>query len=262
MKSGLAAIAVVTSVVSVSQAVLISNFEAPTYTADSNPAGTDSWVTYGGGGTIAPNSGGYNAAYGAIPQGSQSFISGNSNSIYVRPLPAGINLIDGVSLDWLLWQEIQAGNNYAGLADGVGSANPVAAVGINAAGNFQLLGAGAPTDTEIAADYGTGAGADHYRIKIVLDITNQQFQAYATKVYPTGETTIDLGSKDFLLAPGSSLTSVGGITGGTSPAFTIHRVTGSYFAIDDININPVPEPATLGVLMMGGALALRRRSRV
>lgn len=251
--------------VSAAQAVLVSNFESPTYTADVNPAGTDGWVTYGGGGNITPTSGGYTAAYGAVPQGSQSLLSGSGGSTYIRAFPTGVSLADGTTVDWLYWQEIQAGASVVGLADAIGSANPVAAVGVNAAGNFQLIGAGSvsgATDTGIAADYGASANADHYRISIVLDTTNQEFDAYATKVYPSLGSPVFLGTKAFGLAPSDSgLASVGGTTGATSPAFVMYRGGNSYFAIDDININAVPEPASIGLLGLSVASMLRRRAR-
>lgn len=229
-------------------ALTFADFESPTYTMDTDISGVDSWSEYGGtsGGLVTPGTTGYPALLG-----SQSFVAFGSGRLYVRPFVAPMVLTNDTEISWLFWQEGSAGvgnpgNNFVYLGDSVGGASPIAGVGGAPTDTFKLVGVGADTDSGV-----TLLRQKTYRLSMVLDFDNQEFDAYA-------ENLTDSGPRTFLGTKGFALPLAAGPTTGAAPILGFTKTGGSAFVVDDFMV--IPEPTSVALAGLG-ALFIARRLR-
>jgi len=245
----------------VSNAAVISNFEAPTYTADQDVVsasggvrGVDGWGAIGwasGSGVVTPyTSGGFVPPAYPILEGSQSFFL-VSGATYNRGWgSAASEVADGASVSAL----VRIGDPYSTAGRTVSfDITPVIS------GFGTLAGIRLNTGTHTFSLAGTNPSALNvgyldqttYKLEMVLDFTNKQINACATDITNSGP-QVSLGTSGFNdnTVTASYLAANGGVMIGKN---------GSYVFFDDFQVNAIPEPAALSLLGFGGLMMLRRR---
>ncbi len=245
--------------------ITLADFETSSgYPAATNSVvsfvGSDGWTNVAGGGTnnarITPDAGG--SGYTYVLAGSQSAMvsdiwvwqSFSSQSVTADDIANG-------EISWLQGTPGEMGANVwaGGFIGNSGGGTPTGIYGMRDNGgnyNIYLLGKNGSTNTGVTYQYGGGGTPtmDYvYQFSMTFD-----FGAHTMKGYYS----LNGGSKNLLgeVDIASSLTAA---EFATNYGMTLHGSVNT--GIDNIQMIVVPEPTTLGLLMLGGAVVLLVRRK-
>lgn len=241
-------------------AAMMADFEPPTY--EGNPAtqtdidGTNGWLATGGQGTLFPdNTSGYVPPGYPPLAGTQSYVLWGPTGIYqAKGFGGDASQVGNESiLAALTGVEVYASGSgtLAGfyLSDNVASGSTPGGIEYwKPTHTFALYGQGG-TDVISAIPWVNNVV---YKVEIEMDFTTDTFNGYVTDITNSGPRQL-IGTQQFDNALDAGTTAANGgvvITGGFN---------GSSSYWDNIEINAVPEPASLGLLGIFGLLALSRR---
>jgi hypothetical protein len=244
-----------------SQGAIFSNFEPPTYTANTVVTNFDGW-TGGGNAVVTPYPAG--EPYGsAVLEGTQSLwmlIDFERRSWSNSVIPSLINTND-TYVSWLMERPKGFGRSLLYLWDIPAGVNTPAGLGMGTNGNFEVFGKDVGTSLAVSD---TGVGYDTnkvYRLGMLFDFTNNTFTAFSENVTDSGPRlnmgtylTYHVGSWDI-----NSLRTNGGLWLQDYNTTATLPLTASIW--DDIQV--VPEPTSLLLVVLGGlpaSLTSRRRS--
>jgi hypothetical protein len=244
-----------------SHAAMIADFEPPAY--EGNPAtqtdidGTNGWNATGGTGLLYPdNTSGYVPPTYPPLSGTQSYVL--YGGYQARGFGAAAAAVaDGSILSMLSGVETFSGIGANGAAFYL-SSNAALGGGSTPGGieywgptkTFSVYGAGGSTVTAVPFAIQT-----KYLLEMELDFTNDTFDAYVTDITNSGPRTLLANDKGFASAlSAANVASDGGV-------LIYHAPGGNAMYADDIQINTVPEPASIGLLGLGLLALIRRRSR-
>lgn len=249
-------------------AALVSNFEAPTFTAGASVSGIDNWNVAASYGYItpgAPINRGYQIptpAYGdVVLQGSQSLQAEGNAAWITKRITSDPDLGDGATLSYLtqIWGD--SGTADVSLTHNVGGSTPVG-VSAAAGGNFSTFGGSTTPDVSVPVINGKT-----YLVEMVTDFTAGNIQAYVTNVTDSGPRQ-HIGFATFATPfTTAQVFASGGLflaSNVEGPNNRPNAQPGDYSGVvyyDSFNIAPaVPEPASLSMLTLG-ALTMFRRIR-
>jgi hypothetical protein len=240
-KSAVAAIVLSALVGKVAHCAVISDFEPPTFTADTDIAGLDGWIAFGSAeGRVMPSaSTGYVPPSYPILSGSQSFAHYRED-FYGRAWGlAASQVTNRTTFSWLMRTEFNStfGFNAVYFSQNVGIGGGSTPGGIElpeATNTFHLFGGSGSTNTAVSY-----TPATTYRLEMELDFTSDQFEAFVTDVTNNGS-RISLGIKAFTVPlDAATVASNGGIFFG--------RSGGTAAMYDDFSITSMPDlPAVPG----------------
>jgi hypothetical protein len=235
-----------------SRAGNITNFEPSTYTAGTSYNGVDGWVTFSGTGNRSNVTPFYDADSGlqdnTVIAGTQSG-SQKGEQTY-RDWNGQQSLIgDGVEITWLM-QNSGLSRTEVSVSDNIlGQSSPLGIV-LNAAGDIKML-----TPNTGLFDAGHDYLIDKtYRYSLTIDFTGQTMTA-TTQNITDGGAVLALGTGNTGALNLANFQNQGGMIVVERDGL---RMYVDNFAITDPPA-PVPEPATIGLMMLGGTALLRRR---
>lgn len=252
--------------VTLTQAVMIADFEGPTYTADSTFIGTAGWQRFGSGAdteylvTPSPTSG-----YNFVIAGSQSAVMQSVGYTYKSFQSAGVTDGDVGALSWLQGGAFSMGSGYQqGLFLGTSAGStPMGILGRNVGGTVNIWVSGGLSgelfDTGITYQMGGGASSldQVYRFTMELDFQTFTMQAYYEDVTQGGARTALYTP----LAFSNSLTAEV-----IAADYGVLLINNNFFGAgyDNIEMSAIPEPSSLvlsGFAAIGAMMIFSRRSR-
>lgn len=234
------------------QGVTFSDFESPTYTADTSFVGVDGWSNFAGANfraRVSPTTDPDDLSVDTtVLEGAQSgWVKG---AFPYRGWNGLENFVgDGLQISWLMRAEALTRTEVY-MSDNPGIGDTPTGMALDASGNIKIF----------AQDSGlVDTGYDYlanktYRMLLLYDFTAKTMRATAENVTDGGP-VINLGSV-FMSAAFTTPASINTIktTGGI---FLIER-DGNVTYFDDIQV--VPEPSSAFLLVLGGLLWWRRRT--
>jgi hypothetical protein len=236
-----------------SNAATFSDFEAPTYTANTTFAGVDGWAMYAGSPARAKVTPAVDddvpAPVPTVLEGAQSgFLKGSQVTRTWNGLESLVS--DGVEVSWLMRATALTRTEVYLSDNPVGGNTPVGFV-LDAAGNIKI----------IAPDSGTvDSGLDYlanktYRMTMTLDFDNSSMTATAQNITDGGP-VVGLGTIFHNNAFESSL-----VTAGANGGLFLVERDGNIVVFDDFDVsNPqIPEPGTAALSGLSVCVLLRRR---
>jgi hypothetical protein len=213
------------------------DFESPKYTAGSGILGVDGWMDYLGATTVVTPDIGGTGDTRVLHGGQSARIGGSGRSIPYRRFDPGTTYGDDSTIATRMLVEGPAGSNmeFHFSPSVAGLATPAGIMGF-VGGNFHLFGLGGNPMTGIDTGIAFETNVD-YLLEIVLNLTDQSFEAFATNV-TDGVSRMSLGSADFIQAAG---TTVGPEDFADSAFFVITR-NGAVAIIDELDVYDPSEP--------------------
>jgi hypothetical protein len=236
MMSPLAAIVLSTLVGKVAHCAVISDFEPPMFTADTDIAGVDGWIAFDSAeGKVMPSaSTGYIPPTYPILSGSQSFAHYRED-FYGRAWGlAASEVTNRSTFSWLMRTEFNAASGYNAVYFshnvGIGGGSTPGGVELNEATNtFHLFGDSGSTNTAVSY-----TPATTYLLEMELNFTSDQFETFVTDV-TNNSARASLGIKAFVVPlDAATVASNGGIFFG--------RLGGTAAMYDDFSITAIPDP--------------------
>ena len=237
-------------------ATVISDFEAPAYSpgGDTSLNGmlANGWATGGAGGIIYPSTG--------VPLPTYTPLVGDQ-SVYVYSATwshdwgAGASAVgDGATVSYNVRTEVNAGagETWFFVSHSLPGSTPAGIIMRESDDEVFLLGANGGATANYLPTGFNYTNFKNYKFEMILDFTNDRFDAYVTNVSDVGPRTF-LGTQDFTtdLDPVDTATNGGIIMGNWGG--------GTASMWDQFEI--VPEPASLALFALGGLLAARLRRR-
>jgi hypothetical protein len=244
-------IAICLACAAASRAATITNFEPSTYTANTSYSGVDSWVTFAGTGARTNVTPFFDADLGAndntVLSGQQSG-SQKGEQTYRDWNGHQALIVDGVEITWLMRNsalsrtEVYVSDNIVGVSTPVG-------IVLNAAGDIKTQ-----QPNSGLVDLGVNYVVDKtYRYSLTFDFTGQTMTATVENITDAGP-VVDLGTGNTGALNLANIQNQGGLV-------VVER-DGVRMYVDDFEItDAIPEPASMGLLMIGGVMLLGRRPR-
>jgi hypothetical protein len=233
------------------QAGTFVDFEAPTYTAGQSINGFDGWVAFGGNGRVTPdvNSGYVPPAY-PILSGSQSYVHYTTGGLGHGWGSATGSVSNAFTTSLLVRTEFDASSGYYAVyfSDNIGPGSTPGGFEMNhATDKIDIFGTTGTVSNGLSF-----AAATTYKMEMEVNLASNNFSVYATDLTNSGPRLL-AGTGVFYSGP-LSLANVQANGG-----LLLWRGGGSSAFVDDLAVNPIPEPATLSLLSIGAMFAGRRR---
>jgi hypothetical protein len=248
----LVAFVIFLTVAASSQGATFSDFESPTYTADTSFSGVDGWSVFAGStfrARVSPTTDPDDLSVDTtVLEAAQS---GWVKSVQPYRLWNGVeNFVgDGLQISWLM-QPTALTRTELYMSDNPGIGNTPVGMVLDAAGNIKIQ----------AQDSGlVDTGFDYlanktYRMLLLFDFTAKTMRATAENVTDAGP-VINLGSV-FMSAAFTTPASIATIKS-TGGLYLVER-DGNVTYFDDIQV--VPEPSSALLLVLAGLVWMRRRT--